>query len=57
MIETVEEKRKKLRELSAPIMEYLNNNEGPHTKVVIDWDSAEILEGKFRVVTEDYILD
>jgi len=37
----------KLREVCRPVIDYLQKNYTPHCKIIIDWNSAEVLEGAF----------
>ena len=41
-----------LREVCRPIIEYLHQKRTPYDKIIIDWSSAEILEGKAGVAFE-----
>ena len=34
------------RELAMPLMEYLRKNYHPHARIIIEYDGAEIVEGK-----------
>lgn len=38
-----------------PLIKYLSENHHPHMKVIVDYNSAEILESKRRYITEIYI--
>lgn len=66
MGQTKEQKQAKLqkkaqaqRELflkaAEPLIRYLNENCNPHVKVVVDLVSAELLEGKMGVHTEEFL--
>ena len=37
---------KELREASRPLIEYIRRNWNPHTKVIVDIDSAEVVTGE-----------
>ena len=37
----------KLREICRPVIEYLHQKGCPHDRVIVDWNSAELLEGTF----------
>ncbi len=43
--------------LSRPLIEYICKNYNPHTRVVIDCTSAELVEGIEAINTEDYLVD
>jgi hypothetical protein len=43
------EKMKELSELSKPLIDWINANYHPHVKIIIDCDSAEVVEGILRV--------
>jgi hypothetical protein len=40
-----------------PLMKYLADNHNPHTVVVVESNSAEILQGIKAVVTDEFIKD
>ena len=40
---------KKFEELAKPLMEYLHKNFHPHTQIIINWDGAEVVEGKIGI--------
>ena len=40
-----------------PVMKYLAENHHPHTKIMIDSNTAELLEGQKTVVTDEFIVD
>jgi len=42
-----EEKEKEFRDLSKPLIDWLLKNYHPHTKIIIETDSAEIVEGLY----------
>lgn len=48
---------KELEKLSRPLIEFLNNNFHPHTKIIIETDSAELVEGICAFKTTAYIKD
>lgn len=43
--------------LARPLIKWLNDNMHPHAKIIIETDSAEVVEGAFGFPTKDYILD
>ena len=43
------EKVKEFEELAKPLMEYLHKNFHPHAQIIINWDGAEVVEGKIGV--------
>lgn len=40
-----------------PVIKYLAENHHPHTKIMIDSNTAELLEGQKTVVTDEFIVD
>ncbi len=48
---------KKFEEAALPLIKYLAENHHPHTTVIVTSTHAELLEGKFVVKTEDYLVD
>jgi hypothetical protein len=43
--------------LSKPLIEFLNDNFNPHTKILITDDNAEILSGECSIHTKEFIKD
>ena len=43
------EKMKELSELSKPLIDWINANYHPHVKIIVDCNSAEVVEGILRV--------
>lgn len=43
------EQVKEFEELAKPLMEYLHKNFHPHAQIIINWDGAEVVEGKIGV--------
>ena len=41
-----------LREVCRPVIKYLHQKRTPYDKIIIDWECAEILEGKAGVTFE-----
>jgi hypothetical protein len=52
-----EKQRKEFEEVVKPVIKWLAENFHPHVKMIIDHDSAELLESSGTVVTEEYIRD
>ena len=52
-----ETKRAEFEKLARPLIKFLNDNYDPHTKVIIDTVSAELVSGEMAFYTEEYILD
>jgi hypothetical protein len=52
------EQQEQFKKAATPLIEFLNS-EGfhPHLKVIVDYDSAEILEASVRVVDDSFIKD
>ncbi len=51
------EQSKEFEKLARPLIKFLNDNTNPHTKIIIDTDSAEIVYGKCAFNTYEYIND
>lgn len=49
--------RKLFEEAAKPLMKYLNENHHPMTKIIIETDSAEVVEGCMSFRTEEFIKD
>lgn len=43
--------------LATPLIQWLNNNFHPHTKIIIDQTGAELLEGSYAIYTEEHLVD
>lgn len=54
---TNEQKRKEFERVAKPVIKFINNYYHPHTKVIIDCDSAEVLEGALMSRTDEFIKD
>ena len=52
-----EEQRQEFKELTDPLIKYLNDNHHPHMKIIIDPSSAEIVEGVNCHRTEEHWRD
>lgn len=50
-------KRNEFENLVKPLIKFLNDNWHPHTKIIIDLTSAEIVTGEESVYTEEYLKD
>ena len=48
----MEEKIKELKELSKPLVEWLEKNGNPHTAILIEMDSIKILETTYGIPLE-----
>jgi hypothetical protein len=44
-------------ELVRPLIKWIAENQHPHTQIVIDATSAELLEGIMALSTEEYLVD
>jgi len=51
------EQRAQFEALTRPLIKWLNENCHPHTTIVVEPDSAELLEGVCAFKTADYIKD
>lgn len=52
-----EEQMKEFKELSKPVIEFLNKNTDPHHTAIITTDHAELLAGCFGFTTDEFIPD
>lgn len=50
-------KQEEFELLVKPLIEWLNKNYHPHTKILVEQTRAEILEGLASVVTEEFLVD
>jgi hypothetical protein len=55
--EECRERAKHFEEIIRPIIEWMNDNCHPHTKIIVDCTSAELVEGVTGFTTEDYLKD
>jgi hypothetical protein len=51
------EQYKELKEVSKPLMKFMAENFNPHTKVIVDSNSAELLVGSAMVRCDDFLVD
>lgn len=56
-MKTNEEKLKEFEEVVKPVIKFLNDNFNPHTSIIIDHGSAELVEGQMAIVTKEFIKD
>lgn len=49
--------RAKFEKACRPLIKYLCENHHPHTKVIVDCNSAEMVEGLMTMGTNDYVRD
>jgi hypothetical protein len=49
------QQREEFKQLTMPLIEWLNKNFHPHTKVIVDQTSAELSEGSIAHYTEDFL--
>lgn len=57
---TPEESKKRmdaLKEASEPLIKFLNEQGHPHMKVIVDCDSAELVEGVCSIKNDKHIKD
>jgi len=50
-----ENKRKEFETLAKPLIKFINDNCNPHTKIIIETDSAEIVSGECAFFTKEFI--
>ena len=51
------EEYEKFHELAKPLIKWLNDTCNPHTKIIIDTSSAEVVSGETAFFTEEFIKD
>ncbi|MBC7906890.1 MAG: hypothetical protein H7Y60_09115 [Rhodospirillaceae bacterium] len=51
------DKMDSFREAVEPLVKWLNENGNPHTKIIVDQTSAELVEGVMCHRTEAYLKD
>ena len=51
------EEYEKFHELAKPLIRWLNDTYSPHTKIIIDTSSAEVVSGEIAFFTEEFIKD
>lgn len=52
-----EEKRKQFEDIVKPIIKWMAENLHPHTTIIIDSNSAELLEGQCAITTNEFLID
>lgn len=57
--ECYEKERKSIEfnDLTRPLIKYINDNYDPHTKIIIETTSAELVSGIIGTYTEEHIRD
>lgn len=55
--EEVQKRREDFDKAAKPLIEYLNDNHHPHTKIIVDPIHAEIMEGVMSMRTEEFLKD
>jgi len=45
------------QKLARPLIEWINANKNPHTKIIIDATSAEVVDGTYGFYTEEFLKD
>jgi len=43
--------------LAKPLIKFINDNSNPHTQIIIDCNSAQILSGLAGINTDEFIKD
>lgn len=51
------EKSEQFAALAKPLMKWLNENCHPHTTIIIEQTSAEVLEGSIAFTTDEFLVD
>lgn len=49
--------KKEFERLAKPLIKFLNDNYNPHTKIIVDCTSAELVSGEMSTYTEEFIKD
>ena len=55
MYDNGDERRKSFEVAVEPVIKWLCDNTHPHTKIIVDCTSAELVEGLMRVVTDKHV--
>lgn len=56
-MENKEKQRAEFEELVRPVMKWMSENLHPHTKIIIEANVAELLEGDMVIQTNEYLID
>jgi hypothetical protein len=56
-MKTQEQKAAEFNELVKPIMKWMAENLHPHTKIIVEANNAELVEGFMAVSTDEYLID
>lgn len=56
-MEKQDQKREEFIELVAPVMKWMAENLHPHTKIIIECNSAELVEGCIGYKNDEFIVD
>lgn len=51
------EQEEEFKKIAKPLIKWLCENCNPHTSVIIDCTSAEVVEGVCGIVTDEYVRD
>lgn len=54
---TQEEREAEFNELVRPLMKWMAENLHPHTKIIVEANNAELVEGCMAVSTDEYLVD
>jgi hypothetical protein len=52
-----EKKKAEFEEIVRPVMKWLAENQHPHTKIIIEANIAELVEGNIAVQTNEFLVD
>jgi hypothetical protein len=56
-MKTQEERVAEFNELVRPLMKWMAENLHPHTKIIVEANNAELVEGCMAVRTDEYLVD
>ena len=56
-MELNEKQLEELKQVTAAVIKWINENCHPHTYIIIDTTGAEVLEGVATVLNDEYIRD
>lgn len=51
------EKQQSFEEAAKPLIKWLNENANPHSKVIVDSTSAELVSGEMIINTQEFLKD
>lgn len=53
----IDKSSQKFEDVIKPVIKYINDNWHPHTRIIIDHSTAELLTGEMVINTEEFLRD